>query len=44
MENHKKKQGLRKQRLGPTRITPYFYVSPFIMENQDHVVLYEKKF
>jgi len=29
--------------LGPTRITPCSYVSPFIMENQDHVVLYKKK-
>jgi len=30
--------------LGPTRITPCSYVSPFIMENQGHVVLYEKLF
>ena len=30
--------------LGPTRITPCSYISPFIIENQDHVVLYEKLF
>ena len=30
--------------LGPTRINLCFYVSPFIMENQGHVVLYEKTF
>ena len=30
--------------LGPIRITPCSYVSPFIMENQGHLVLYEKLF
>jgi len=28
--------------LGPTRINPRSYVSPFIIENQGYVVLYEK--
>jgi len=25
--------------LGPTRLTPCSYVSPFMMENQSHIVL-----
>jgi len=30
--------------LGPTKINPCSYVSPFTIENQGYVVLYEKLF